>query len=277
MTSSPRERTSPRPASSISRATSSTWSFGNTIPAGQRSIGITGDFAAGKTGTIDLSSLVFTAFEEKPTKVTLHLDGVEVGSADIDATVIPNRDETGQATVQVPVPGDTGEVADLRIVTTFADGSVDTDVTVVVEVAPKPATPAGKYFYVSNNWTDTIAATEFAYGRPGDEVLVGDWDGDGKETLAVRRGKTLFVNNALVGGNAPIDFKYGRETDAPFAGDFDGDGLDTISLRRGHTFIINNALRGGNVGDTLSYGRAGDDVFIGDWDGDGVDTPAVRR
>jgi hypothetical protein len=28
----------------------------------------------------------------------------------------------------------------------------------------------------------------FIYGNPGDTVLVGDWNGDGTDTLAVRRG-----------------------------------------------------------------------------------------
>jgi hypothetical protein len=31
------------------------------------------------------------------------------------------------------------------------------------------------------------ADIELTYGRAGDTVLVGDWDGDGSDTLGVRR------------------------------------------------------------------------------------------
>ncbi|MDY5132118.1 hypothetical protein R6G99_11670, partial [Actinotignum timonense] len=79
------------------------------------------------------------------------------------------------------------------------------------------------------------------YGRAGDEVLVGDFDGDGKDTFAVRRGNTFYVQNSLVGGNAEQVFSYGRAGDEVLVGDFDGDGKDTFAVRRGNTFYVQNS------------------------------------
>ncbi|MGJ9479064.1 S8 family serine peptidase [Actinotignum sp. GS-2025c] len=148
------------------------------------------------------------------------------------------------------------------------------------EQPSKPATPPavhGNTFFVSNNWTATVASVVFSYGRAGDEDYVGDFDGDGKDTFAVRRGNTFYVQNSLVGGNAEQVFSYGRAGDEVLVGDFDGDGKDTFAVRRGNTFYVQNSLVGGNAEQAFSYGRADDQVFAGDFDGDGKDTFAVRR
>ncbi|MGJ9519798.1 S8 family serine peptidase [Actinotignum sp. GS-2025c] len=148
------------------------------------------------------------------------------------------------------------------------------------EQPSKPATPPavhGNTFFVSNNWTATVASVVFSYGRAGDEDYVGDFDGDGKDTFAVRRGNTFYVQNSLVGGNAEQVFSYGRAGDEVLVGDFDGDGKDTFAVRRGNTFYVQNSLVGGNAEQVFSYGRADDQVLAGDFDGDGKDTFAVRR
>src|SRR5690606_8499939 len=60
---------------------------------------------------------------------------------------------------------------------------------------PRPASAApGATFHLADN--DLRRTTHvFTYGRPGDEVLVGDWDGDGVDTLAVRRGTSVHIAN----------------------------------------------------------------------------------
>ncbi|MCF2706089.1 5'-nucleotidase C-terminal domain-containing protein [Arcanobacterium haemolyticum] len=111
----------------------------------QRNIAITGEDAlkAGETSEISLASLSMTYATEKqplPTIVTLKLDGVEIGTADIDNTVTPNLNETGQAKVSVTVPADTYKgMHSLTIV------AGPTEVTIPVEVdgpiAPEPTDP----------------------------------------------------------------------------------------------------------------------------------------
>ncbi|MGJ9634230.1 ExeM/NucH family extracellular endonuclease, partial [Actinotignum sp. GS-2025b] len=148
--------------------------------------------------------------------------------------------------------------------------------------APEPTTPApapttGNMFYLSNTWQATVADLVFSYGRARDEVLVGDWDGDGVDTFAVRRGNVFYVKNSLASGAADSVFSYGRVGDEVLVGDWDGDGVDTFAVRRGNVFYVKNSLASGEADRVFSYGRVGDEVLVGDWDGDGVDTFAVRR
>ncbi|MCD8132282.1 MAG: hypothetical protein LUE19_00275, partial [Clostridiales bacterium] len=56
------------------------------------------------------------------------------------------------------------------------------------------------------------------YGRSTDEVLVGDWDADGKDTLCVRRGNSYYFSNSLKNGAADQVVGYGRSTDDVYAG-----------------------------------------------------------
>nr|MCW1079740.1 hypothetical protein [Streptococcus anginosus] len=78
------------------------------------------------------------------------------------------------------------------------------------------------------------AETSFSYGRAGDQIFVGDWDGDGKDTFAVRRGNQVFVANSLKSGDADEVISYGRYGDTPLVGDWDGDGKDSFAVRRGN-------------------------------------------
>src|SRR5690625_1868313 len=131
-------------------------------------------------------------------------------------------------------------------------------------------------FHLSNTWRGTTDV-HFMYGRWADEVFIGDWDGDGRDTIAVRRGNQFHVTNGQRGGDADVVFTYGRPGDVVLVGDWDGDGRDSFAVRRGASYHINNSLRGGNADTVVTYGRGDDTVLVGDWDGDGVDTFAVRR
>ena len=139
------------------------------------------------------------------------------------------------------------------------------------------ATGDGKYYYLNNALQGGAADETFAYGKDDDVVFVGDWDGDGDDTLGVRRGATYYLTNGLQGGAADVVFTYGRDADEVFLGDWDGDGVDTPAVRRGRTYYVTNQLRGGAAESVFVYGRVGDVVLVGDWDGDGDDTFAVRR
>jgi len=143
---------------------------------------------------------------------------------------------------------------------------------------PDPEEPgAQRYgFFLNNDW-DAWADIAFQYGRHTDDVFVGDWDGDGKDTVAVRRGNRLHVNNAARGGEAQQVVAYGRAGDTLLVGDWDGDGRDTLAVRRGADYHIRNTLSSGEADVVVRYGRVDDAVVVGDWDGDGTDTLAVRR
>ncbi|WP_193312918.1 AMIN-like domain-containing (lipo)protein [Georgenia subflava] len=131
--------------------------------------------------------------------------------------------------------------------------------------------------YFLNDALAGPANHHFLYGRSSDRAYVGDWNGDGVDSLAVRRQSQYFLRNALAGGDADAAVVYGRASDVVLVGDWDGDGDDTLAVRRGNVYHIKNSLSGGPADRLVPYGRADDVVLVGDWDGDGVDTLAVRR
>ncbi|WP_324649695.1 gamma-glutamyltransferase [Georgenia sp. H159] len=141
-----------------------------------------------------------------------------------------------------------------------------------------PQDPGQAYgFFLTNGWQGGAADYAFMYGRHTDEVLIGDWDGDGADSITVRRGARYFVNNHPRGGPADWEFTYGRAGDDVLVGDWDGDEVDTLAVRRGRAYFVKNSLSGGEADVVVHYGREGDAVVVGDWDADGRDTLAVRR
>ncbi len=132
-------------------------------------------------------------------------------------------------------------------------------------------------FLLSNQWTGSINM-EFAWGDAKYEVLVGDWDGDGKDTIALRKGNQFaFSNTNPASGTPKFTFTLGNASDTVLVGDWNGDGKDSIALRRGNKVFIKNSLSGSTFASTFYYGTSSDEIFVGDWDGNGTDTLAVRR
>ncbi|WP_251839320.1 amidase family protein [Oceanitalea stevensii] len=139
----------------------------------------------------------------------------------------------------------------------------------------EPTTPRTGFF-LNDGW-DAWADHVFRYGRFTDEVLIGDWDGDGTDTITLRRGREFHVSDAQRGGDADRTFTYGRAGDVVLVGDWDGDGIDTLAVRRGNEYHLKNTISGGAADVVVRYGKADDAVVVGDWDGRRGDTLAVRR
>ncbi|MHB1065793.1 MAG: alkaline phosphatase, partial [Georgenia sp.] len=55
-----------------------------------------------------------------------------------------------------------------------------------------------------------------------DTVLVGDWDGNGSDTLAVRNGSRYSIWNALTSGSPDQVITFGHARDTVLVGDWDG-------------------------------------------------------
>ena len=135
----------------------------------------------------------------------------------------------------------------------------------------------GNVYYFKYSLSNGAADVVVPYGYSSDEVLVGDWDGDGVDTLCVRRGNKYYFKNSLSGGAADKTVIYGKPGDKVFVGDWDGDGIDTLCVQRGSTYYIKNSFTAGEADLVVVYGKSGDSVLVGDWNGDGVDTICVRR
>ncbi|TQM63878.1 hypothetical protein FBY41_0232 [Humibacillus xanthopallidus] len=115
------------------------------------------------------------------------------------------------------------------------------------------------------------------FGTATDRILVGDWDGDGRDTLMIRRDNVYYVTNSPTGGATSYSFRYGSGSDEVIVGDWNGDGRDTLGVRRGNEYLLTDGTRGGTATHVFRYGSAMDELVVGDWNADKRDTFGVRR
>ncbi|GMR02887.1 MAG: hypothetical protein BMS9Abin20_1240 [Acidimicrobiia bacterium] len=122
---------------------------------------------------------------------------------------------------------------------------------------------------------------QFYYGDPNDIPFIGDWNGDGIETVGLYRKSVgfLFLRYTNTQGVADVDIYYGIPGDIPIAGDWNGDGVDTVGIYRPSEarFYLRNTNTQGIADVDLQFGEVGDVPIAGDWDGDGIDTVGVYR
>lgn len=152
--------------------------------------------------------------------------------------------------------------------------------------------PGGGFAYLTNtlppNGGVGVAEFDFFFGAPGDQVFVGDWNGDTIDTLGVNRSGRIFLTNTNGSGGSPVptdyDFFFGVPGDRAFGGDGDGDGDDGVFLYResdGFVYYTNQTPVGpGAVAPTAAnyfFGVASDRFVAGDWNRDGVDTAGIYR
>ncbi|MEO7507139.1 MAG: SBBP repeat-containing protein, partial [Pyrinomonadaceae bacterium] len=121
--------------------------------------------------------------------------------------------------------------------------------------------------------------TRVTFGLAGDRPIAGDWDGDGKDSVAVYRpstGQTFFTNadvSVLSTGsitlNPGVDITafLGIAEDLPVGGDWNGDGIDSLGLWRPSTAQFFLSDDNANLRPTFIFGITGDQPIVGDWDG----------
>ena len=144
--------------------------------------------------------------------------------------------------------------------------------------APPEPVADGSMLFIANSFKQTAdKAVHLAQTQPGDVFLSGDWDGDGVDTVGIRRGNRIMLWNNDGTGAPATSFYYGRADEGVLVGDWDGNGTDTFAVRRGNVYHFINTNRTGNADFTMAYGRSDDEVKVGDYDGDGISTLAVRR
>ena len=128
--------------------------------------------------------------------------------------------------------------------------------------------------------TSARVFTSYRWGRAGDIPVVGDWDGDGTQTVGVVRPSAARDSNHLLLRNSNgsvLDFWYGRHGDRLVVGDWDANGTWTPAAVRNGVWSIRNSNATGPADTTVNFGAPGDNYLAGDWDGDGDFTPGVQR
>jgi alpha-tubulin suppressor-like RCC1 family protein len=112
------------------------------------------------------------------------------------------------------------------------------------------------------------------FGWPGDVPVVGDWDGDGIDTIGVFRAGLFLLRNTNAAGEPDVTLYLGQWGDVPLAGDWDGDGQDSVGIYTAATgiFQLRNGLADGAAEIVVPWGGAAYLPVVGDWDGNGVTT-----
>jgi len=139
--------------------------------------------------------------------------------------------------------------------------------------------PGNGALYLRNLNVTGFADVAINYGLAGDYPVVGDWDGNGTDTIGIYRNGTFYLRNSNSLGFANITVAFGSPGDQPIAGDWNNDGVDTIGVYRSSTgtFLLRNTNTPGVPDVTFALGNAGDLGIAGDWNGDGIDTTGVFR
>jgi uncharacterized delta-60 repeat protein len=158
-------------------------------------------------------------------------------------------------------------------------------------------------WYLRNALTTGFADWTFGYGDPqrtaagGERAwgpVVGDWDGDGIDTIGMfdPASSTWYLRNSLSSGFADWTFGYGDpgytvgqgdRNWVPLAGDWNGDGTDTVGFFDPGTctWWLRNSLSSGYAELVFRYGdptRVADQgannwvPLVGDWDGNRTET-----
>ncbi len=105
--------------------------------------------------------------------------------------------------------------------------------------------PSEQRFYIINQLGENgggLGAAEysFVFGHGGDVPFVGDFDGDGVDTVGLHRPSSgkVFLKNSLAGGFADLEFTFGNPGDRMIAGDWNGSGVDTVAVYRPATGVL---------------------------------------
>jgi hypothetical protein len=145
--------------------------------------------------------------------------------------------------------------------------------------------PHNNHLHIELTWAAAAQDTPWftdpggASTSSGDRYLVGDWDGDGRDNLAVRRGSEVYMDTNF-DGLAEIVQAYGEGDgeDDYLVGDWAGQGHDRLAVRRGDTVLMDTNLDAlADLQRVYGNGSSEDEYLVGDWDGDGDDDLAVRR
>ena len=99
------------------------------------------------------------------------------------------------------------------------------------------------------------------FGNPGDKPFVGDFDGDGTDTVGLHRESTglVYFRNTNTQGIAEFEFYFGNPGDRLIAGDWNDNGKDIAGpstdrqIARSTSGYTNTQ---GNADETFTWGQS---------------------
>jgi len=199
-------------------------------------------------------------------------------------TYRPGANFTGVDTFRynvTDIEGKTTGNVDVTINVNPDPGSAPPAVTPLAEFAtPGMYRPEDATFFLRGEQTSGAPnVATFDFGAPGMVPIVGDWNGDGVDTIGVYdpQSANFFLNDTLGGVANVTAVNFGTPGSVPIAGDWDGDGVDTIGVFNPETasFFLRNSNTSGAADISFDYGAPNWTPVVGDWDGDGIDSIGV--
>ena len=121
------------------------------------------------------------------------------------------------------------------------------------------------------------------FAQPGDNVVFGDWNGDGKVKIGVFRNGRWILNlghDALGIVDKTIDGRFGFAGDIPVVGDWDGKGKTKVGVYHKGLWILDlSGLAQFNKRTVrqIHVGLPDDTPVVGDWNGDGRSKVGIFR
>ncbi|QDU60973.1 Cysteine-rich secretory protein family protein [Planctomycetes bacterium Pan216] len=172
------------------------------------------------------------------------------------------RDFTPQNSVPAPPPAPNPVTTATGIPSIYRDGTAVLDIN-------------GNHVY------DASVDLTVGFGQPGDNFIVGDWNGNGIDKIGIQRGNLFALDldgDLAFTSGVDVAFTFGVAGDKAFAGDFNGDGVDELAIFREGNIIIdtnNNFAFDAGIDQTFAYGVAAATPVAGDFDGNGIDQIAT--
>lgn len=127
-----------------------------------------------------------------------------------------------------------------------------------------------------------IGVNTYDGGKPGDQRLVADFDGDGKDDFVIYRPSTATWYILPSGGGGPMTQQWGLPGDIPVPADYDKDGKTDFAVWRpsdGTWYILVSTKVNSYPFATMQqqWGLPGDIPIVGDFTGDGMIDYTVFR
>ncbi len=132
----------------------------------------------------------------------------------------------------------------------------------------------------SENVTHNQKRYNFVKSEAGTKPVTGDWNGDGKDSVGIRKpdGTFMLSNFSEPGQVSQVDYIFafgpGGDNIIPISGDWNGDGKDTVGIYNTDTgtYFLKNSLQPGKADIIFNGFKPAMVPIVGDWNGDGKDT-----
>lgn len=145
-----------------------------------------------------------------------------------------------------------------------------------------PGTYSGGVLRLYDQIPPEASPTEITFGDPRGFPVAGEFDGDGRDDVAIYRNGTWQIRFADDGVTSTVSFGSGSwPSTVPVAADWDGDGTDgigTYTLANGTWNLRQTASSGSpDAGTFVFWTGPGSYPVVGDWDADATDTVGVKN